>query len=279
KGVMQMNQQQVLDFLKRYFVANDCDIVCHDEQTFTTQLTIPMDKALMNRPFYWHYLEKTGGTPNPAQLSFTINEEQATVGERRTEFIHFGSRRLHGLFEHARENGAYVIQYEQLSGQTDAIALHPWLCCNLKVSYCCSVKKDTWLSLGIHLISGTIVHHFHSHMEKKKLGARIPALTFSVQPLITPKNGIDRLVNLVKKEVSNEQHDWAEEAERARNSEEALLRSFYENGELDDNFQVELDDIYNRHTPYVSITPMSGGLFYLHGGWLQQLLADEQIIS
>ena len=36
----------------------------------TVQLTIELDKELMNRPFYWHYLEKTGGVPNPMKLTF-----------------------------------------------------------------------------------------------------------------------------------------------------------------------------------------------------------------
>ncbi|MDI5788447.1 YqhG family protein [Bacillus licheniformis] len=31
----------------------------------TVQLTVEVDKQIMNRPFYWHWLEKTGGEPNP----------------------------------------------------------------------------------------------------------------------------------------------------------------------------------------------------------------------
>ena len=36
----------------------------------TVQLTIEMDKELMNRPFYWHYLEKTGGRPKSDVSNF-----------------------------------------------------------------------------------------------------------------------------------------------------------------------------------------------------------------
>ncbi len=31
----------------------------------------------MNRPFYWHYLEKTGGIPNPMSLTLITDPETA----------------------------------------------------------------------------------------------------------------------------------------------------------------------------------------------------------
>ena len=44
----------------------------------------------MNRPFYWHYLEKTGGVPNP--MSLTLITDPDTAPEHiKGETIHFGS--------------------------------------------------------------------------------------------------------------------------------------------------------------------------------------------
>ncbi len=59
--IQSMQQHQVHDFLARYFEANDSPIARKPLWLFTIQLSIELDKLLMNRPFYWHYLEKTGG--------------------------------------------------------------------------------------------------------------------------------------------------------------------------------------------------------------------------
>ena len=50
-----MQQQEIHKFLERYFHANDCEIVENGPGYMTVQLTIELDKELMNRPFYWHY--------------------------------------------------------------------------------------------------------------------------------------------------------------------------------------------------------------------------------
>ena len=64
-----MQQQEIHNFLLTYFKANHCEIIENQDTYITIQLTIDMDKELMNRPFYWQYLEKTGGVPNPAKLT------------------------------------------------------------------------------------------------------------------------------------------------------------------------------------------------------------------
>ncbi len=71
------------------------------------QLTIELDKELMNRPFYWHYLEKTGGIPNPMQLTFITNKEKAPENIKG-ETIHFGSPRLHQIFESTKSLAGYI---------------------------------------------------------------------------------------------------------------------------------------------------------------------------
>lgn len=59
----------------------------------TVQLTVEVDKQIMNRPFYWHWLEKTGGEPNPMKITLITNEDEAP-SDIEGEFIHFGSPRL-----------------------------------------------------------------------------------------------------------------------------------------------------------------------------------------
>lgn len=59
---------QIDSFLKRFFTANQCDITEEQNGKMSVQLTVEMDKALMNRPFYWQYVETTGKVGEPKKL-------------------------------------------------------------------------------------------------------------------------------------------------------------------------------------------------------------------
>ena len=70
-----MRQHEIHNYLYNFFEANNCEILERSPHLLDVQLTIEMDKLLMNRPFYWHYLEKTGGVPNPMRLTLITNPE------------------------------------------------------------------------------------------------------------------------------------------------------------------------------------------------------------
>lgn len=53
-----MKQPDIHRYLRRYFTANESTIVEESPAHLTVQLSVKLDKELMNRPFYWHYLEK-----------------------------------------------------------------------------------------------------------------------------------------------------------------------------------------------------------------------------
>ncbi len=82
----------------------------------TVQLTIELDKELMNRPFYWHYLEKTGGdTKSHGTYLSSPNQEKAPE-DIKGEPIHFGSPRLHQIFHSTRNLAGYIRLYENRTG-------------------------------------------------------------------------------------------------------------------------------------------------------------------
>lgn len=85
-----MQQPQVHNFLERYFEANDSPIIENTSSYLQVQLSIELDKLLMNRPFYWHYLEKTGGEPNPMKVTF-ITDQNNAPDDVKGEQIHFGA--------------------------------------------------------------------------------------------------------------------------------------------------------------------------------------------
>jgi hypothetical protein len=260
-----MQQHEIHQFLERYFRANECDILEADDGYIKVQLSIEMDKELMNRPFYWHYIERTGGTPAPMQLTLITKQTEKTnslEGER----LHFGSPRLHQIFRSAQKRGGFIRLYEEAAScQQSHIPLHPWLGLNVKISYQCDRKKDQILSLGLHLISGTIIEQFHDRLQKLKLTPKIPDYCFTISPLIKPKSGIGRLEQYIRRRIFQDDHTWAEKAKERWAEDLALLDHFYEGmEEKPECYHIEKEALEEQYKPRIIVSVINGGLFYLH---------------
>lgn len=258
-----MQQQEIRDFLIRFFTANGCEIMIDTPAYFTVQLTIEMDKELMNRPFYWHYLEKTGGVPNPMSVSFIFDQRQAPAS-LKGEIIHFGSPRLHQIFRATRKLASSIRLFEQSLSAGGQTALRPWLGLNVKISYQCDRKRDEFRSIGLQLINGTMVERFHDQLLTLNLTRKIPDYSFTLSPLIMPKSGITRIANLLRNEVLQKDDTWAHEARQRWAKDLSLLEHFYEDleekGETYENEKLALKEQYE---PKVQISIVNGGLFYL----------------
>lgn len=261
-----MQQQEIHNFLERYFISNESPIIENHHGFLHVQLSIDLDKALMNRPFYWHYLEKTGGTPNPMEMVL-ITDPEKSEDKKKGEQIHFGSPRLHQIFSSARELGGYIRLFEQADGQSQSTALQPWLCLNTKISYQCDRKKDLILSLGLNLITGEIKDQFHDFILSKSLTPKIPDYCFTLSPLITPKSGMVRLENAITSFIEKEDHQWAEEAQNRWDTDLALLETFYEECEdKPERYELEKSALQQQYEPKIRISIINGGLFYLSKG-------------
>lgn len=259
-----MQQAQVHNFLQRYFSANDSPILENGSGHLTVQLSIELDKLLMNRPFYWHYLEKTGGVPQPMQVTFITDQHVAPEGIKG-EQIHFGSPRLRQLFHSTRELGGFIRLYEQVqaTGQS-SIPLHPWLCLNAKVSFQCDRKKDVLLSLGLNLIHGQIVQNFFDRVSQKNLTPKIPDFCFTLTPLIKVQSGLIRMQKMVRTYAENEDDSWAKEAIARMENDLALLESFYEGQtEKPESYEVEKQALIEQYEPQIHVSIINGGMFYL----------------
>ncbi len=259
-----MLQPQVHDFLERYFEANDSPILENDSSYLKVQLSIELDKLLMNRPFYWHYLEKTGGEPRPMQVTF-ITDQNKAPDDLRGEQIHFGAPRLRQLFASTRELGGYIRLYEKIDASgRQSIPLQPWLCLNVKVSFQCDRKKDVLLSLGLNLIHGQIVPQFYEKIRQKDLTPTISDFCFKLSPLITVHSGLIRLQKMVQTYVENEDKVWAEEAIERWNTDLALLEKFYEDEEeKPESYHVEKQALKEQYEPNIHVSIVNGGMFYI----------------
>ncbi|MDQ0269420.1 YqhG family protein [Cytobacillus purgationiresistens] len=259
-----MQQQEIHDFLERYFHANNCEIVDNKPGYMTVQLTIELDKELMNRPFYWHYLEKTGGIPNPMQLTF-ITDPDIAPNDLKGEIIHFGSPRLHQIFQSSRNLAGYIRLYENhQTAPGQQIPLRPWLGMNLRISYQCDRKKDILKSIGLHLINGQMVEHFHDKLLNIDLTPKIPDYSFTLSPFIMPKSGITRVANFLTDAINQEEHAWAIEARERWQKDLQLLEHFYEETEeKSESYVNEKAALQDQYEPHVNISIVNGGLYYL----------------
>ncbi|MBB6444900.1 YqhG family protein [Bacillus benzoevorans] len=259
-----MQQQDILNYLERYFLANGCEMKENQPGYMTVQLTVDLDKELMNRPFYWHYLEKTGGVPNPMTLTLIHDREKAPENIKG-ETVHFGSPRLHQIFQSAKNLARYIRLYEDTPNpEQQQLPLKPWLGLNVKISYQCDRKKDILRSIGLQLINGQMVENFFARLTQCKLTPKIPDYSFTLSPLIMPKSGVLRIENYLRRELEQEDTTWAEEARIRWQQDLALLEHFYQDSEeKGESYSIEKKALQEQYEPKITISIINGGLFYL----------------
>ena len=258
-----MYPQQVHSYLEQFFSENNCSILGKNDHYITVQLTIDMDKRIMNRPFYWQYVEATNGEPSPAQVTFITDQNR--LEEKITgEIIHFGSPRLSQLFQVTKELGAYVQMFEIAEEHNFSPLLTPWLGVNYKVSYCCDQTKEMLFSFGINLMTGEIVEDFQERLCKMNLDTVKSADAFQVQYIIKPIRGLKRLDEKMEQLIQQDDHTWAEQAKKRWERSQRVLDYFYEDVEdKPECYEVERKALEEQYESKIKIQIINGGLFYL----------------
>lgn len=259
-----MYPAEIHSYLLKFFEENDCQILSNHDHYINVQLTIEMDKKIMNRPFYWKYLESTNGVPCPAQITL-ITDKANLVDKVKGEVIHFGSPRLSQLFRTTKELGSFVLMYEKIIGEIGPkTILTPWLGVNYKISYYSDQTKETLFSLGINLMTGHQIDGFQELLGKVKLDAIMSENTFNLPYVITPIRALDRLDLAIDKLIQEDDHTWAEDAKVRWQKDQEVLEHFYEEVEdKPDCYEMEKQAMEEQYKPKIKIDIINGGLFYL----------------
>src|SRR5690606_16374071 len=93
---------------------------------------------------------------------------------------------------------------------------------------------------------------------------KIPDYSFTLSPLIMPKSGIARIERFLRKELQNEDHQWAIDAKKRWKKDLQLLEHFYEDCESKgESYHNEKEALKNQYEPKINISIINGGLFYL----------------
>ncbi|MEB2302100.1 YqhG family protein [Lysinibacillus xylanilyticus] len=259
-----MYPQQVHSYLRQFFTENDCRIVGEDQHYLTVQLTVDIDKRIMNRPFYWQYVEATNSEANPAQVTFITNQT-ASAGGLYGEAIHFGSPRMNQLFQATRDLGAYVQLFEKVDTAIGQVILTPWLGVNFKVSYCCDQTKEMLYSFGINLLTGIINEEFQETICTAEFDTVPADNAFHVQFIIKPLRALERLNATIEKIIEQDDHSWATEAKKRWQRDQRVLDYFYEEEEdKPECYEIEKKALEEQYDTKIKIEIINGGLFYLY---------------
>ncbi|MRH43143.1 hypothetical protein GH741_10675 [Aquibacillus halophilus] len=259
-----MALENLHDFLTDYFTANQCDIIENYNGKLSIQLTDKMDELLMNRPFYWQYVKTLGYPGEPMKVSFITNPNRR---DEEGEWVHFGSPRLHQIFNTLISQGKFTKIFERVTTELRT-PLVPWLVLNIRISYTGKHKKDEIKSMGLQLINGAMITQIMDELEVLSLQSSIPDFCYTITPLIRLKSGYQRIIQYIENYLQDIDHTWAQESWHHLEEEQKLLEHFYENvnddhPDLISRKDQELIDLKNRFKPQINIEVVNGGIFYL----------------
>lgn len=246
-------------FIKDFFSENHCEVREEDKGVFRIQLTEDLDKQLMNRPFYWHYVESTNqrGQPLEIKLITDINKR-----DRGGEWLHLGSPIFKQILSHLKTNTRFTKLYEHvdLKGQ---IPLYPWLLVNIKLIYKGILSKEELFSIGLNLINGEMLTGMMDRLENKSFHETISDYCYSLSPIITMQSGFNRIIKVFDQYIEKQSHHWAHYSLKKLQKERELIDSYFGNSTSNEGKNRILKETEDRYMPELVLEVVNGGVFYL----------------
>src|SRR5699024_3199713 len=145
-------------------------------------LTEEMDKALMNRPFYWNYMETMNQKGKPMKLTFlTKNENRDEEGE----WVTFGSPRLHQVAKHLKDQSLYS-HLILLIHTFELTMLHTFLLLNYCIHYKGNQINEKLYLIVLHIIKCIIIHDMIKNLQQIELHEVISNHCYTISPIIKP---------------------------------------------------------------------------------------------
>ncbi|GAB2573517.1 YqhG family protein [Gracilibacillus alcaliphilus] len=245
------------EFLYQFFSSKQCQVTKVNQTELSIQLTRELDQALMNRPFYWHYMDKIGRTGEPMSLHLDTGTQPEN---KEKEWIHYGSPRLQQIFQYLGQTAKFTVLYETTTSEQRK-ALLPWLLVNVRVQYYGKQTKEQLHSIGLQLINGQLVTQMMDRLATVTWGRRIEDYCYTISPLIKPKSGFQRVFQYVENQLLDQDNQWIQEANTSLEEELQLLRYFF--AEREEQLAKEEQQLRERLSPRIQLTVHNAGLFYL----------------
>lgn len=250
-------------FLYTFFNANECDILSREKGVIKVKLTEEIDQAIMNRPFYWHYMNKTGQKGDPYELTLiTDRTKQIEQGE----WIHIGTPRMNDIFRYMKKKCTFIKLYEQIDAGRQTM-LQPWLIINISLAFKGKQLKEELLSIGINLINGAFLENAMEQLKDVSLDSFIGDNCYKISPIISIMSGFRRIERRVHESLQQYNYKWVLESINELKNELILLGHFYDKSEDVNNMKKEAMGIIHRFQPEIRFQIINGGLFYLSEQW------------
>jgi len=251
-------------FLTIFFKGNLCN-VSSDNNLLTVQLTKKMDLALMNRPFYWQYIEAMGNVGQPMELHFKLDPTMD-----KGEWIHFGSPRFQQICTLLKKTSKFTQLYEIVNVNKNTM-LQPWLLTNFCITYEGKQIKEELLSIGLNLINGTIIFDMMELLRKTNLQQVISNQCYTISPLIKLSSAYARIEKIIQKHILNQDHQWAIESLQLLKEELDMIEHFFQDTDHKEELDKEKTDTLSRLQPKIKYSVWNGGLLYLTEDFIQNV--------
>ncbi|SHE46399.1 protein YqhG of unknown function [Seinonella peptonophila] len=257
------------NFIERYLYAYDCQIIESTPSYLHTQLSIPADRDLCNRPYYWMYVEQLNLPPQPIQLCLTFDPEHPPT-DRPSEWIFPGSQRYQHFLQSAKRHGRFTSLFQNADENYRRQGSYPyqtWLGINFLVSYICEQKRDQIWELGINLQSGEIVESFYQQIKSLSWQTQLPPNRFT-QPLkLKYIEALGELECYLEEKISLEDHDWAKQALTRLSEEQEQLQDYYPESQSNEEVLLEKKQrnlqLVRQYHPRIEVEVINGGFFHL----------------
>lgn len=259
-----MNGQELYDFLMRYLTLKGCAVLEKSPAHITARLSEEADREIMNRPYYWLYVDRTGVPAEPMTVTFYFDPANTFAAKGRAELIHLGSPRLHHIFQACHKQGQYIRLYEQTESSSGVKRpLTPWLCLNYTISFVCDQKRELYYPLGFNLINGEIIAPFDDYLETYRFTPKIPDYSFTLTPIFSLASAVKRIETHLSDYIRQMDPAWAIQAKKRLEEERELILSFFENDENKKEILSKRLAELEEYEPRIEVTPINVGLFYL----------------
>jgi hypothetical protein len=266
-----MDQVALRTFTERYLAANDCHILESTPSYLDTQLSIEADKDLVNRPFYWMYVERMNLPANPVQLCLVFDPEHPPEG-RRAEYLFYGAPRFRQLLRSAQNQGRFVRLYQEPARWSSFSSMSkgytPWLCVNSTVSYICDQKRDRIASFGINLQTSEIRANFYEQLQQLNWTHKLPEKRYTLSPHMTIAEAVGELEYALTEDLTNEEHEWAEEAMKRLTAELEQIDTYFplvdkQTDEQKTSSAARHRECIWQYHPRIEVKLVNAGIFYL----------------
>ncbi len=258
-------------FIIDFFHAYQCKVEKQDKGIIKVELTEELDKAIMNRPFYWHYMESTGQIGIPATLTLITDP---TKRNGTGEYVDIGSPRIQQMFSLISKREKYTKLFQEIKTDINT-PLYPWLLVNMKICYKGKQKKEELISLGVQLINGKVIVNMMDELEPLALKKHISDHCYTLSPIITLTSAYKRIEKIILDYVEKQPKEWARETMEIQREEIALLNQFYEDDPENAIYKKEKEELNQRFTPEISLEVVSGGIVYLRENFPEQLISSS----